>query len=151
MSLLNGIRITLTAALIIVCGAAIGLAQEFRGSITGRVVDNNGAAVANAAVNITNTATNVSSSATTNESGDYSALYLIPGSYSITIEAAGFKKSTRQNIEVRVGDKLQIDLQLQVGNVSDTVNVTADAPMLETNSATAGQVIDRRRISELPL
>src|SRR5215510_3901599 len=151
MSLLNGIRITLTAALIIVCAAAFALAQEFRGSITGRVVDNNGAAVASAAVTITNTATNVSTSTTTNESGDYSALYLIPGSYNITIEAAGFKKSTRQNIEVRVGDKLQIDLQLQVGSVSDTVNVMADAPLLETNSATAGQVIDRRRISELPL
>src|SRR5215510_6245085 len=144
-------RITIIAALIIACGAAIGLAQDFRGSITGRVVDNNGAAVASAAVTITNAATNVSSSTTTNESGDYSALYLIPGSYSVTIEAAGFKKSTRQNIEVRVGDKLQIDLQLQVGNVADTVNVTADAPILETNSATAGQVIDRRRISELPL
>src|SRR5215510_14948280 len=144
-------RITIIAALIIACGAAIGLAQDFRGSITGRVVDNNGAAVANAAVTITNAATNVSSSTTTNESGDYSALYLIPGSYSVTIEAAGFKKSTRQNIEVRVGDKLQIDLQLEVGSVSDTVNVTSDAPLLETNTASAGQVIDRRRISELPL
>jgi Carboxypeptidase regulatory-like domain/TonB dependent receptor len=151
MSPLKGIRINLIAVLIIACGAAIGLAQEFRGSITGRVVDNSGAAVANAAVTVTNTATNVSSSTTTNENGDYTALYLIPGSYSVTVEATGFKKSTRQNIEIRVGDKLQIDLQLEVGSVSDTVNVTTDAPLLETNTATAGQVIDRRRISELPL
>src|SRR5262245_52978802 len=151
MSPLKGIRITLIAALIIACGAAIGLAQEFRGSITGRVVDTNGAAVANAAVTITNTATNVTSSTTTNGDGDYTALYLIPGSYRVNVEATGFKKSTRQNVELRVGDKLQIDLQLEVGNVADTVNVTTDAPLLETNSATAGQVIDRRRISELPL
>src|SRR5262245_27510801 len=151
MSSLKSISGAVIATLIIACGAAIGSAQEFRGSITGRVVDNSGAAVANAAVTITNTATNVSSSTTTNESGDYTALYLIPGPYSVTVEATGFKKSTRQNIEIRVGDKLQIDLQLEVGNVSDTVNVTSDAPLLETNSATAGQVIDRRRISELPL
>ncbi|HEV2667004.1 MAG TPA: carboxypeptidase-like regulatory domain-containing protein, partial [Blastocatellia bacterium] len=151
MSPLKGIRITLIAALIVACGTAIGLAQEFRGSITGRVVDNNGAAVANAAVTITNTATNVTSSTTTNGDGDYTALYLIPGSYRVNVEATGFKKSTRQNVELRVGDKLQIDLQLEVGNVADTVNVTTDAPLLETNSATAGQVIDRRRISELPL
>src|SRR5262249_13583651 len=117
MSPLKGARATLIATLIIGCAAAIGLSQEFRGSITGRIVDNNGAAVANAPVTITNTATNVSSSATTNGDGDYTALYLIPGNYSVTVEAAGFKKSTRQKIEVRVGDKLQIDLQLEVGSV----------------------------------
>ncbi len=151
MSSLKSISGAIIATLIIACGAAIGSAQEFRGSITGRVVDNSGGAVANANVTVTNTATNVSSSTTTNESGDYTALYLIPGSYTVTVEAAGFKKAIRQNIEIRVGDKLQVNLQLEVGNVSDTVNVTSDAPLLETNSATAGQVIDRRRISELPL
>jgi outer membrane receptor protein involved in Fe transport len=107
--------------------------------------------VASATVTITNSATNVSSSITTNGDGDYTAVYLIPGNYSVTVEAAGFKKAVRQNIEVRVGDKLQIDLKLEVGNVSDTVSVTTEAPLLETNTASAGQVIDRRRISELPL
>ncbi len=145
------IRAIFIAVLTIACGAAITLAQEFRGSITGRVTDNSGAAVANATVTVTNMATNVSSATTTNESGDYTALYLIPGSYAITVEAAGFKKATRQKIEIRVGDKLRIDLQLEVGNVSDTVNITSDAPLLDTNTASAGQVIDRRRISELPL
>src|SRR5262249_24062116 len=151
MSPFKGIRINLIAALILGCAAAIALGQEFRGSITGRVVDNNGAAVANAAITITNTATNTTTSTTTNGDGDYTALYLIPGSYNITVEARGFKKPTRQKVEVRIGNKLQIDLQLEVGNVADTVNGTAAAPLLETNSATAGQVIDRRRISELPL
>src|SRR5262245_53708431 len=151
MSSLKGISGAPIATLIIACAAAIGLAQEFRGSITGRVVDNNGAAVANANVTVTNAATNVSSSATTNGDGDYAALYLTPGSYSVTVEASGFKKSTRRNIEIRVGDKLKIDLQLEVVNLSDTVKHTSNPPILETNSATAGQVIDRRRISELPL
>lgn len=151
MSSLKSVSGALIAVLIVACAAAIGLSQEFRGSITGRVVDNNGAAVANAAVTVTNAATNASSSTTTNGDGDYAALYLTPGSYSVTVEAAGFKKSTRRNIEIRVGDKLQIDLQLEVGNVSDTVSITSDAPLLETNTASAGQVIDRKRISELPL
>src|SRR5262245_56399108 len=110
MSSLKGIRIALIAALILACANAISFGQEFRGSITGRIVDNNGSAVANAAVTVTNKATNASSSTTTNGDGDYTALYLIPGSYHVTIEAAGFKKLTRQNIEIRVGDKLQIDL-----------------------------------------
>src|SRR5262245_2038408 len=151
MSSLKRISGAIMATLIIACGAAIGSAQEFRGSITGRVVDNGGAAVAHANVAVTNAATNTSSSITTNESGDYTALYLTPGTYSVTVEAAGFKKATRQNIEIRVGDKLQNALQLEVGNVSDTVNVTSDAPLLETNTASAGQVVDRRRIAELPL
>ncbi|MBO0726669.1 MAG: carboxypeptidase regulatory-like domain-containing protein, partial [Blastocatellia bacterium] len=151
MSPSTGARITLIAATIVACAAATGLSQEFRGSITGRVTDNNGAAVTKAAITITNTATNVSSSTATNGDGDYTALYLIPGNYSVTVEAAGFKKSTRQNVEIRVGDRLQIDMRLEVGNVSETVNVNSDAPLLETNSASAGQVIDQRRIADLPL
>src|SRR5262249_56456227 len=120
------------------------------GSIAGRVVDNSGAAVANANVTVTNAATNVSSSTTTNGDGDYTALYLIPGSYTVTVEAAGFKKAIRQNIEIRVGDKLQVNLQMEVGNVSDTVNVTSDTPLLETNSATAGKGNDPRRLPGCP-
>src|SRR5262245_48313950 len=118
---LKKIRILLLAVLMVVCAAAIVSAQEFRGSITGRVTDNSDAAVANATVTIANTATNTSSATTTNENGDFTALYLLPGSYSVTVEAKGFKKSVRQNVEVRVGDKLQLNVQLEVGNVSETV------------------------------
>src|SRR4030095_11537626 len=151
MSSLKSISGAIIATLIISCGAAIGSAQEFRGSVTGRVIDNSGAAVANAADTIPHTATHAPSTTTQNGDGNYTALYLVPGSYSVTVEAAGFKKAIRQNIEIRVGDKLQLDLQLEVGNVSETVNVTSEAPLLETNSASAGQVVDQRRIQELPL
>lgn len=126
-------------------------AQDFRGSIAGRVNEASGAAVANAQITVTNMATNSSTSTTSNEFGEYQALYLIPGNYILTVEAKGFKKSIRQNIEVRVGDKLQLDVALEVGEVTETVNVTATAPLLEVGSASAGQVIDQRRISELPL
>jgi len=126
-------------------------AQESRGSITGQVTDKSGAVVAGAQITITNVATNVSTTTTTNEAGNYTVLYLIPGQYTVTVEASGFKKVVRQGIEVRVADKLTLDLTLEVGAVAETVNVTAEAPLLETASASAGQVIDQRRISELPL
>src|SRR2546425_771918 len=128
---------------------ASAYAQEFRGSITGRVTDPSGASVPGSQVTVTNSATNVSSSATTNEDGVYSVPYLAPGQYTVVAEMRGFKKLLR-SVEVRVGDKLPLDLPLEVGSVTESVNI-ATKPPLETNSATAGQVIDRRRISELPL
>jgi hypothetical protein len=139
-------------ALILLASGSLNVrAQDFRGAISGRVTEASGAAVNNAVVTVTNAATNAALKTTTNESGEYSVLYLTPGQYTVTVEASGFKKSQRQNIEVRVGDKLALDVQLEVGAVQDTVNITADSPLLETNSASAGQVIDQRRISELPL
>src|SRR5256712_10200357 len=125
-------------------------AQEFRGSISGRVSDPSGAAVPGSQVTVTNTATNVSNSVTTNEAGVYTVLYLAPGRYTVVAEAKGFKKLL-QNIDVRVGDKITLDLPLEVGSVSESVNVTTEAPLLQTGSASAGQVLYRRRISELPL
>lgn len=126
-------------------------AQEFRGSITGQVTDTAGAAVRDAKVTITNSATNVSTSTTTNEEGSYTVLYLMPGDYTVSVEAQGFKKLTQQGIQVRVNDQLKLDLKLEVGAVQEAVSVTSNAPLLETVSASTGQVIDDRRISELPL
>jgi hypothetical protein len=126
-------------------------AQEFRGSITGRVMDAAGAVVPGAQVAATNTATNTSTWATTDESGAYTVLFLTPGLYDVSVEASGFKKLLRQAIEVRVGDKLTLDLTLEVGEVAETVNVLTETPLLEAATASSGQVIDRRRISELPL
>src|SRR5215813_4338879 len=130
--------------------AAPAVAQEFRGSVTGRVIDPSGASVPGAQVTVTNTATNVSHSVTTNEQGVYTVLYLADGRYNVIAEKAGFKKLL-QTVEVRVGDKIALNLQLEVGSVTESVTIITEAPPLETGSATAGQVIDRRRISELPL
>ncbi|MBI1763718.1 MAG: carboxypeptidase regulatory-like domain-containing protein [Acidobacteria bacterium] len=143
-------RMLLMLALVVLTGAALK-AQDFRGAISGRVTEASGAAVNNAVVTVTNTATNAATNTTTNDSGEYSVLYLTPGQYKVSVEAKGFKKSLRQNVEVRIGDKLALDVQLEVGAVQETVNITSDAPLLETNSASAGQVIDQRRIADLPL
>jgi hypothetical protein len=126
-------------------------AQEFRGSISGKITEASGAAVPNATVIVTSASTNASVTSTTNEAGDFTVLYLTPGSYRVTVEAKGFKKSKRDDIEVRVGDRLSLEIVLEVGNVNETVNVTAESPLLDTSSASAGQVIDRRRIADLPL
>src|SRR5436309_11683225 len=127
------------------------LSQEFRGQIGGRVLDPSGAAVPGAQITVTNTASNSPSASIANEAGVYRVLYLTPGKYVITVEAPGFKKLVREGIEVRVGDLLNLDLTLELGGASDTVRVTAESPLLETSTATAGQVIDQKRISELPL
>jgi hypothetical protein len=139
------------AAFCLLLVAGVITAQEFRGSITGRVMDAAGAVVPGAQVSATNTATNASLWATTDESGDYTILFLTPGTYNMTVEATGFKKLLRQAVEVRVGDKLTLDLTLEVGQVAETVTVTTETPLLEAATASSGQVVDRRRIAELPL
>lgn len=126
-------------------------AQDYRGQITGRILDPSGAAIPNVSIAVTNTATNTHSNTRSDELGNYTVLYLSPGQYAVTAEAAGFKRLVRQGIEVRVADQLKLDLSLEVGTAVETVNVTAEAPLLETTTASAGQVIDQRRIADLPL
>jgi hypothetical protein len=127
-------------------------AQEFRGSVTGQVTDPNGAIVPGASVTIKNVGTNVENTATTNDEGSYNFPLLQPGHYTLTVTAPGFSTSAREGIEVRVSDKLTIDMQLQVGGASATVTTVAtDTPALETGSVSTGTVISNRQVSELPL
>lgn len=141
----------LGAWLLLLCVACPARAQEFRGSVTGRVSDAAGASVAGAQVAALNLATKIATSTSTDAEGNYTLLYLTPGRYELTIEARGFKKLRRANFEVHVGDKLNLDSVLEAGEVAEVVSVTGDAPLLDAASASSGQVIDRRRISELPL
>ncbi len=141
-----------TPLLVLVFAVNPAAAQEFRGSIAGRVTDTMGALVPGAQVKVINPATNISNTTTTDEAGGYSLPYLAVGHYSVSVEAKGFKNLTlQQPVEVRVGDKLTLDLILEVGEVTESVTVTTQAPLLEAGTATAGQVVDRRRITELPL
>ncbi len=126
-------------------------AQEFRGSISGRVTDTSKGRLPGATVTVTNIATNVSSTSTTNGEGDYTILYLTPGTYKLTIELSGFKKMVREGLEVRIGDRLAVDAALDVGRLEETISVTAESPLLETRSGSAGQVIGEKQISLMPL
>jgi Carboxypeptidase regulatory-like domain/TonB dependent receptor-like, beta-barrel len=151
------LRITRTVqALPLVVLAAIVMsapvcAQEARGTITGTVRDASKAVVPGATVRITNVAMGTTVSSVTNEGGLFQALYLIPGNYQIVVEVIGFKKYIRDGIVVRVNDTIGIDIDLEIGAVEQTVTVTADASALETTSASIGQVVDSRRIAELPI
>jgi len=126
-------------------------AQDARGSIVGRVSDASGAVVPNADLRATNAATGVTAATRTNESGNYAAPYLVPGLYTVTAETTGFKKFVRDNVQVRVNDVVELNIQMAVGDVTEAVQVTAETPLLSTTEASLGQVIDRRRITELPL
>jgi len=137
--------------LLVVSVAASARAQDFRGTITGNISDAQGGRLPGATVTATNIATNVVSTTTTDAAGDYSILYLPAGTYRVTVELQGFKKVLREGVEVRIGDRLTIDVPLEVGQLEETVTVTADTPLLETRTGSAGQVIDEKRIALMPL
>ena len=126
-------------------------AQDFRGAITGRITDTSGGRLPGVTVTATNVATNVGSTTTTNGEGDYAILFLNPGTYSVAAELSGFKKLVRDGMEVRIGDRIGLDLTMDVGKMEETVSVTAESPLLETMSGSTGQVIDEKRIAMMPL
>ena len=126
-------------------------AQETRGTLLGTVTDSSGASVPEARIAITNLATGVSTASTTNAEGAWLAPFLSPGAYSVKVEREGFKSVDRQPLQVRVADRLRVDIVLEVGQLSDRIIVTAQAPLLETASSNRGQVITGRQITDLPL
>lgn len=130
--------------------AGVCWSQESRGSITGKVVDPQGAVVPNASITVTNTETNVTNRTTTNETGYFEVNLLNPGTYSIAAEAAGFKRSLQTGLVLNVAGRLDLTLQLQVGQVAETVEVVATAPLLDTTTASGGRVVDSRQVMELP-
>ena len=126
-------------------------AQDSRGRVVGQVLDSTGAAVPESTVLATNNATGVVVRTSTNAAGAYSLPYLLPGLYTISAEKDGFKKFSRDNIQVRVNDSVELIIEMQIGNVAESISVTAETPLLQTAEATLGQVVDERRITELPL
>lgn len=126
-------------------------AQEGRGTISGTVTDSTGASVAGADIRVLNTQTGATASARSNESGSYTIPYLLPGIYDLMAEFSGFKKTERRGIEVRVGDVLNVGVVLEVGSHTESVQVSAATPLLESSNVSLGQVVDQRRLTELPI
>ncbi len=139
-----------SATLLLLFIFAVVPAQEFRGSIKGKVTDPNGAVVPGATVTIKNVETNVQGSATTNDDGSFDFPLLLPGKYTLTVAAQGFNAASRDGIEVRVADKLTLDVQLQTAGVTGMVTIVSGS-LLETGSVSTGTVIERKQIAELPL
>jgi hypothetical protein len=124
---------------------------DARGALVGRVTDPSGAVVPGAEIRATNVATGVVASTRTNEAGNHALPFLVPGVYTVTAELAGFKKFVRENVQIRVNDSVELNIQMALGDVTEAVQVTAETPLLQTAEASLGQVVDERRITELPL
>src|SRR5262249_41654372 len=129
---------------------AASFAQMTTGTILGRIADPSGAAVPGAQVTITNLGTTIAKTFVTDENGNYIVSYLLPGSYEVTAEKAGFKKSTQTGITLQVDQKARVDLSLQIGEVSESVNVEAEAPLVKTESSESAQVINSKQIVDMP-
>jgi hypothetical protein len=136
-------------ALFALCLPAV--AQETRGMIFGRALDPQASPLAGARVVVINADTNTSTPLTTNETGYYEASLLLPGNYQVTTEAPGFRTSIRRGIVLPVASRVEINMNLELGAVSESVTVVAQAPLLETASASAGRVIDNRTQSGVPI
>jgi hypothetical protein len=131
--------------------AASSFAQESRATLTGHISDPNGAAIAGATVTVRNLRTTEEKVTTTSDDGNYTIPYLQPGTYSVTVEQSGFKKASSDNVELHTADKATFDVALEVGGMEQVVNVNTEAPLLEPDTASRGQVIENMRITELPL
>ena len=146
-------RMLSTAVLTTILTAVLALpafGQAF-GEITGVVTDPTGAIVANASITVTNPATNLVRKVASNSSGNYSFPALMPGMYNVRAEVQGFQAEVRTKIELQVQQTARIDFQLRVGAVTETIEVTGGAPLLNTENASIGTVIDNKRIVDLPL
>jgi hypothetical protein len=137
--------------LCVMLGFGLLHAQTITGAFTGSVTDASGAAVPNAKVTATNQGTNVTFTANTNTEGIYNILFLPIGEYKIVTEANGFKKASAGPIKIQVNQTAKVDFGLQVGDATQTIDVTGSAITLQTESTQTGEVLSNAKLTELPL
>ena len=131
--------------------SVVAFAQSFQGSLRGRILDPSGAAVQSAKLTITDEATKLSRATITSDQGDYAFNAVTPATYTVTVEAPGFKRSERPGVLVSTQAAVTVDLRLELGAVGEQVDVTAEAPPLQTADASTGQLIDSQKITDLPV
>ncbi len=141
---------TRVLAFLLLAGVSPLLAQTY-GVITGSVTDTSSAVIEGAAVRISNTATGLVREVLTNQTGTFDVPFLVPGSYVVRVEKQGFKAASRTNVLLQVGAVVRVDFIVEVGAVTESVEVTGGAPLLNTENTGVGTVIENRRIVELPL
>jgi hypothetical protein len=128
-----------------------GFAQETRGTISGAVVDTTGAGIPNVKVIATETRTGTKSSTVSDAAGQYTIPFLAAGNYSLSAEESGFKKFTRSGLDLGSGDHANIDIHLEVGDVTQSVEVSADVSLLNTENSSTGQTITTKQVEDFPL
>jgi hypothetical protein len=141
----------LIAIALVSASTIVAVAQIDTASIVGTVKDPSGAVVAGARVTVTNSATGESLTATTSESGDYVFPYLRVGGYIVTVEAPNFKKAVHSGVTLDVQDRKQVDFQMTLGTSMEKVDVTTEAPLIDTQTADVGHVFTGQQATDLPL
>ena len=144
-------RATLSVLCCLLAFAMAGFCQISTGTITGTITDPSGAAVPNVQVTVVQTDTNFESKATTNAEGLYRVPSLIPGTYRLTFESSGFKRLVHDGIQLRVGDVLPVNATLELGQLTDSVQVSAQGTLLETENSALGTVTEGQTLYSMPL
>lgn len=140
-----------TAVMLLALGPRAGHAQTVYGSIAGTVLDASGAAIPGALVTLTNLGTASKRSMESDAAGNYTFVNILPGNYGIDAEKTGFKRFKRGSVLIEVGDALRIDIAMEVGALTQTVEVTAQTPLLQAQSSDLGTVVESRTVTEMPL
>ena len=125
-------------------------AQSYLGGVRGLVKDSGGAVIANAKVNLINEATQVTRATVSNAEGEYVFSQIDPATYTVTVENPGFKKLDQKGVVIATAQFLTIDLKLEIGEVTSSVQVTEEVPLIETANASNGQVLDTQKMQDLP-
>jgi hypothetical protein len=147
----KAIRSFILAALVLNCASRAVAQQADTAIVVGTVYDSSHAVVSGASVKLTHLSTNAVTAILTDERGQYRTPSLRIGQYALSVEAGGFKRFTQRGVELEIGDVRKVDVVLEVGQTSESVNVVAEAPLLQTSDSTVGDVINNRQIEDLPL
>jgi len=131
--------------------ACAAYAQEFRATLTGRVLDVSGGSVSGATVQAKNVETNEVATTTSDAQGNFTIPFLRPATYTLTAEAPGFKRFSREGVTLQVGQTAGVNITLEVGTAQETVTVTGEVPLLDTEKSDRGGVVNTEQVTELPL
>ncbi len=149
MRLLRTLSVLLISLTLFPVRALLG--QEFRGTLSGHISDPSGAVIPNAAVTAVNQDTKQTYNATTTSAGEYEIPYILPGTYTVTAKVEGFKIQERENVVLQAGESPVLNFAMEVGTTSETVAVTATAPLLDAENAVNNAVLQEREIENIPL
>src|SRR5271170_6714661 len=144
-------RIYFHFAICLALSAALLFGQADTATIVGTVRDSSGAVIVGGTVTVTATDTGTKTVARTDSTGNYVVTPLRIGNYSVAVEAPGFKTETHSGIVLEVQDRVRVDFTMQVGAVSDTVNVQEAVPVIQTESSSLGDVVGSQQITDMPL
>jgi hypothetical protein len=129
----------------------MAFSQAVNATLLGTVTDSSGGAVANAQVSIKEANTGITRTTKTGDTGNYVFSDVPPGSYSVTVELAGFKREVRSGINLQVNETARVDLTLQLGNVTETVTITGEAALLQTDRSDTNLKVEENALANLPI